>query len=72
MLHTIIIAVRAAIDRLEAFASLRGPDFYRLPRNDEKVTLERAEQEIPADLPFGSDRLVPMRAGETTRWRMVD
>lgn len=61
-----------ALDRLEAFASLRGPDFYRLPRNDEKVTLERAEQEIPADLPFGSDRLVPMRAGETTRWRMVD
>ena len=61
-----------ALDKLEAFASLRGPDFYRLPRSSQKVTLERVEQQIPTDLPFGDERLVPMRAGESTRWRLVD
>ena len=61
-----------ALDKLEAFASLRGPDFYRLPRSAQKVTLERVEQQVPTDLPFGDERLVPMRAGESTRWRLVD
>ena len=61
-----------ALDKLEAFASLRGPDFYRLPRSAQKVTLERIEQQVPTDLPFGDERLVPMRAGESTRWRLVD
>ena len=60
------------LDKLEAFASLRGPDFYRLPRSAQKVTLERVEQQVPTDLPFGDERLVPMRAGESTRWRLVD
>lgn len=61
-----------ALDKLEAFASLRGPDFYRLPRSAQRVTLERVEQPVPTDLPFGDERLVPMRAGESTRWRLVD
>lgn len=61
-----------ALDKLEAFASHRGPDFYRLPRNPTKVTLERVEQPVPATLPFGDDELVPMRAGEAVRWRLVD
>ncbi|MEC8251581.1 MAG: dihydroorotase [Planctomycetota bacterium] len=61
-----------ALNQLEAFASFRGPDFYGLPRHTEKVTLERVEQRVPADLPYGAERLVPMRAGEATRWRMVD
>jgi len=61
-----------ALDRLEAFASERGPDFYRLPRNQGKVTLVAEPQEVPTDLPFGAERLVPMRAGEATRWRIAD
>lgn len=61
-----------ALDKLEAFASFRGPDFYRLPRSQHKVTLERAEQQVPAAYPFGQEELVPMRAGETLRWRLVD
>ena len=61
-----------ALDKLEAFASLRGPDFYGLPRNAGKVTIERVEQQVPAELSFGAERLVPMRGGESTRWRMVD
>lgn len=59
-----------ALDRLEAFASFHGPDFYRLPRNTEQITLERQEWQVPAEYVFGADRLIPLRAGETLRWQM--
>ena len=59
-----------ALDKLEGFASHFGPDFYRLPRNTGRVTLRREAFAVPADLPYGSDRLVPFRAGETLRWRL--
>jgi len=61
-----------ALPKLEAFASLRGPDFYRLPRNTDRITLERSPWTVPATLPFGGDPLVPMRAGETMPWRLLD
>ena len=61
-----------ALDKLESFASHRGPDFYGLPRNEGKVSLVREEQEIAAELPYGDEVLIPMRAGEKTRWRIAD
>ena len=61
-----------ALDRLEAFASFNGPDFYRLPRNAGKVTLEKEEWTVPATLAYaGEDELVPLRAGETMSWKFV-
>lgn len=57
------------LDRLEAFASERGADFYGLPRNTSKITLERVDWSPPASYAFGKDQLVPMRAGETLQWR---
>lgn len=60
-----------ALDRLEGFASHFGADFYRLPRNTGTLTLERAEQRIPASLPFGGGELVPLAAGELLGWRVV-
>ena len=51
-----------ALDKLEGFASHFGPDFYRLPRNSGRVTLRREAFAVPADLPYGSDRLTPFRA----------
>jgi dihydroorotase len=62
----------AALERLEAFASWRGADFYRLPRNQDRIALERAPWTVPVDLPFGTERLVPMRAGESMPWRLVN
>ena len=59
-----------ALDRLEAFASFNGPDFYRLPRNTGVVTLEKAPTAVPASLPYGQDELVPLRAGENVNWKM--
>ncbi len=60
-----------ALDRLEGFASHFGADFYRLPRNVDQVTLERLSQTVPESLPYGEYTIVPLRAGETVRWRVV-
>ncbi|MBI4988506.1 MAG: dihydroorotase [Rhodocyclales bacterium] len=59
-----------ALDRLEAFAGFHGADFYGLPRNTDKITLEKAAWRVPDSLPFGDDMLVPLRAGETLEWKM--
>ena len=52
------------LDRLEAFASFHGADFYGLPRNTGSVTLERKPWTVPACFPFGAGEVVPMCAGE--------
>ena len=59
-----------ALGRLEAFASLHGADFYGLPCNAATITLERTDWRVPDSLPFGDDVLVPLRAGETLKWRL--
>jgi dihydroorotase len=60
-----------ALDKLEAFASFNGPDFYRLPRNTDQITLERKPWTVPSSLAFGRDELVPLAAGETIPWTLV-
>jgi dihydroorotase len=61
-----------ALDKLEAFASFHGADFYRLPRNRERIVLERSEWKVPERLPFGDAELIPVKAGETLHWRLVE
>ena len=56
-----------ALDRFEGFASEHGPNFYGLPLNDERITLERGETMVP-DL---VGEVVPFHAGETLGWRLV-
>jgi dihydroorotase len=60
-----------ALERLEAFASFHGADFYRLPRNTSTVTLVKEAWEVPASYPFGAGELVPLRAGERIAWRLT-
>jgi dihydroorotase len=60
-----------ALDRLEAFASHFGPDFYGLPRNVEQVTLHRQAWTLPAELPYADRTIVPLAAGETLAWRLA-
>jgi dihydroorotase len=57
------------LDKLEAFASFYGPDFYGLPRNTGKVVLRKAEWSVPEALPFGASQIVPLAAGETLTWQ---
>ena len=56
-----------ALDKLEAFASINGARFYDLALNEELVMLERAEIEVPQEI----EGIVPFRAGETLRWRLL-
>ncbi|MBE0363371.1 dihydroorotase [Pseudoalteromonas ulvae UL12] len=59
-----------ALDKLEAFASHNGPDFYNLPRNSDTITLEKASWNVPEFYPLGGDKVVPIRAGETIEWQV--
>jgi dihydroorotase len=60
-----------ALDRLEAFASFNGPDFYDLPRNTAQITLQRQDWRAPVTVPFGEAELKPLRGGEVLPWRLL-
>lgn len=60
-----------ALDKLEAFASFYGADFYRLPRNTGRITLQRTPWTVPDEVPFTEAGLVPLRSGETMVWQFV-
>ena len=70
-LYAEVFEQQQALDRLEGFASFHGPDFYRLPRNTDTVTLVREPWDIPAELGEGSSALVPLRAGTKLAWRLA-
>jgi dihydroorotase len=70
-LYAEVFEAAGHLDRLEAFASERGADFYGLPRNAGHVTLERTDWNVPQSYPFGGDEIVPLRAGGTVGWRLV-
>ncbi|QTN41280.1 dihydroorotase [Marinobacter salsuginis] len=59
------------LDKLEAFASFNGPDFYGLPRNTDTITLVRKPWTMPAELPLADGTIVPLKAGETVHWRLA-
>lgn len=61
-----------ALERLEAFASFHGADFYRLPRNAGKISLKKTAWEVPASYPFGTETATPLRAGETIPWQLAE
>lgn len=61
-----------ALDKLEAFAALNGPAFYRLPVNEDMITLERGGLTVPTRIAAAGSALVPFHAGETMAWRLVD
>jgi dihydroorotase len=59
-----------ALDKLEGFASLHGPDFYGLPRNTERVVLKRQAWTLPESLPLGEASIKPLCGGETLAWQL--
>jgi len=60
-----------ALEKLEAFASHFGPDFYRMPRNKDTITLRRNSWQVPEQLPLGAETLTPLRAGDAVQWRVL-
>ncbi len=55
----------------EAFMSTNGPNFYRLPVNNEQIKLERAAWQVPQSLDYAGGLLIPFKAGETLQWSIV-
>ncbi len=70
-LYAEAFAAENALDRLEGFASFFGADYYGLPRNTEKMTLVKESWAVPASVPFGPDKLVPLRAGAAVDWKIA-
>jgi dihydroorotase len=66
--YATIFEAEGALSHLEAFASLNGPAFYRLPVNQGHVRLRRTPQQVPASLAAAGTEIVPFRAGETLAW----
>jgi dihydroorotase len=66
-----VFEAEGALDKLEAFASVNGPRFYGLPPNEETVTLERADVQVPERIEADGIELVPFHAGETLGWKLV-
>ena len=60
-----------ALDKLEAFASFYGADFYGLPRNKEQITLVKESWTVPESIAYAGDALVPLRAGQAVAWKLV-
>ncbi len=61
-----------ALDKLEAFASFHGADFYRLPRNQGHITLQKQRWNVPPSYELGDDTLVPLAAGESLEWKVQE
>lgn len=59
-----------ALDKLEAFASFYGADFYGLPRNTDKVTLRKESWTVPETISMADGELVPLRAGQEIAWKL--
>jgi dihydroorotase len=60
-----------ALDKLEAFASFNGPDFYGLPRNTGTISLVKERWTIPEEITLPNGRpIVPFYAGRQLNWRL--
>lgn len=70
-LYAEAFAAAEALDKLEAFASFHGPDFYGLPRNSDTITLQKQDWDIPENMEFGQSVVVPLRGGEVVGWKVV-
>lgn len=71
-LYATVFDAAGKLDRLEAFASHFGPDFYGLPRNASTLTLERRPWQLPESYPYLDEDIVPFMAGERLSWAVVD
>lgn len=71
-LYAEAFAAANALDKLEGFASFHGADFYRLPRNEDQITLERIAWQVPAVYPVDSEALIPLKAGEMLGWKLSE
>jgi dihydroorotase len=70
-LYAQVFDEEGALDRFEAFASLNGPAFYRLPVNEAHMTLRREPRQVPSQIGEGALAVMPFRADEMLGWRLI-
>lgn len=70
-LYAEVFEQAGALDKLEAFASFYGADFYGLPRNQQTITLRKHDWQVANALEFGDEQVIPLRAGEWIHWQIV-
>ena len=67
-----IFEAEGALDRLEGFASIHGPAFYRLPVNDETITLTKGDPiEVPEAVETGAGPVTVFDPGTPLHWRVA-
>jgi dihydroorotase len=71
-LYAEVFEQAGALDMLEGFASFNGAAFYGLPRNEDSITLMKEKWDVPAQLEFAGDVLIPLRAGKSVTWKLLD
>ena len=71
-LYAEVFEQAGALDMLEGFASFNGAAFYGLPRNEGSITLMKEKWDVPAQLEFAGDVLIPLRAGKSVTWKLLD
>jgi dihydroorotase len=69
-LYTEVFEAEGKLDRLEAFTSEFGADFYQVPHNEDYIELIREDWQVASALTFGNDELVPTRGGGVIRWQV--
>ncbi len=69
--YAAVFDAEGALDKLEGFASVHGPNFYGLPLNETTITLHRAANLVPALMHVGGETIVPFHAGEELHWQLA-
>lgn len=57
-----------ALDKLEGFAAHHGADFYGLPRNATRLTLQRKSRTVACAIEVDGGEIIPLRAGGEVGW----
>jgi dihydroorotase len=70
-IYATVFEQQNALDKLEAFASFHGPDFYGLQRNSARVRLERTTWRVPDWYPLANQRVIPLLAGTDLAWKLA-
>uniref|UniRef100_A0A2P2KGM7 Dihydroorotase, mitochondrial n=1 Tax=Rhizophora mucronata TaxID=61149 RepID=A0A2P2KGM7_RHIMU len=69
-LYAKVFEEAGALDKLEAFTSFNGPDFYGLPRNTTKIKLTKTPWKVAESYSFPFGNIIPMFAGEMLEWQI--
>lgn len=69
--YATVFEEEGALEKLEGFASIHGPQFYGLPLNEGTVTLQRSAVTVPDTIEAGGATIVPFHAGQELRWQIA-